>query len=75
MVSLGASFGLFAQAESNFTIEYVEFFDNGRSFGTPLRVDEYGVYHPGRNVDLIPLHGQLSATELGEHLLYANLLM
>ena len=75
MVSLGASFGLFAQAESNFTIEYVEFFDNGRSFGTPpSRVDEYGVYHPGRNVEFedSPYMVNWSATELGEHLLYAR---
>jgi len=75
MVSLGATFGLFAQAESNFTIEYVEFFDNGRSFGTPpSRVDEYGVYHPGRNVEFedSPYMVNWSATELGEHLLYAR---
>ena len=73
---IGETFTLSAKAESNYSIEYIEFFDNGHSFGTPpSRVDQNGVYHPGLHVlydDETIFTVDWNASELGEHLLYAR---
>ena len=73
---VGQTFRLSAKAESNYSIEYIEFFDNGHSFGTPpSRVDQNGVYHPGLHVlydDETIFTVDWNASELGEHLLYAR---
>ena len=73
---VGETFRLSAKAESNYSIEYIEFFDNGHSFGTPpSRVDQNGVYHPGLHVlydDETIFTVDWNASELGEHLLYAR---
>ena len=67
---------LSTKAVSRYPIEYVEFFDNGESFGTPpSRVDQNGVYHPGLHVlfdDQTIFTVDWNASELGEHLLYAR---
>ena len=72
----GATYSIFAEAESNYSIEYVEFFDNGRPFGTPMpRVDEEGVFHPGGKLVKMedsPYIAEWTSSELGEHLIYAR---
>ncbi|MDC0548016.1 hypothetical protein OAO16_03555, partial [Opitutales bacterium] len=60
---------------SEYPLEYVEFFDNGRLFDTPASIiDENGTFHRGRAIefDAPPYVASWTSSELGEHILYAR---
>ena len=75
-VLLGSTFTITSTADSQYPIEYVEYFDNGRLFGTPPSyVDENGTYHRGGRVEFDqPVYNvEWNATEFfGEHILYTR---
>jgi len=66
---------IISDVTSQYPLEYVEFYDNGRLFDTPASVvDENGTYHRGRAIefDASPYLATWNASELGEHIIYAR---